>query len=355
MIASASLITLLNAMVSTGGLMAMRNLQLKRYSIVELSAMAIGYAVMIPAAWYWRSAWALLLGAGVITLVTAVCSYFVYGWRKHAFQLDRPALRELVGFGLWMALTSAIGFALFQGDRLIVGKVLGVSALGVYFIAQTWAGALNDAVSFTLSRVFLPAIAGMHRADGNSQRISEIRDFMSRSLIIPMATVSASTNSLIAFLYKPVMHGAGPVLQIMVATTWFSLQETFYNQQFMAEGSPAKRLPGQLASLALLAVLLFIFWGQLGIVGFAMLYAAITAFRVLVIIFWGNNFRITASDVTNTAAFLVLSSVMSWFARFLELYCSSFVTLLVLGVLTLPPAAWVAMKSLKRTNEILNR
>jgi O-antigen/teichoic acid export membrane protein len=355
MIASASLITLMNSMVGTGGLMAMRNLQLKRYSIVELGAMLVGYAVMIPAAWYWRSAWALIVGAAVIIAVTATCSYFVYGRRTHKFTLDREALRELVGFGLWMMLTSAIGFALFQGDRLIVGKVLGVAALGVYFIAQTWAGALNDAVNFTVTRVFLPAMSTVHRADGNSDRIAEIRNLLSRALVIPMATVSASATALIAFLYKPEMQGAGPVLQIMVATTWLSLQETFYYQQFMAEGNPSKRMPGLLASIVLLAIALVVFWGKLDIVGFALLYAVITACRVLVIILWGNNFRITASDVTNTAAFLVLSSVMAWFARFLEIYCSSFVTLAILGILTLPPAAWVAVKSLKKTNEILNR
>jgi O-antigen/teichoic acid export membrane protein len=89
-----------------------------------------------------------LLGWSVSDIVWAIsatravglAAYLVVVRRHLAFQLQefvRPeALRSLVRFGSWVALSSVLGPILVYSDRIVVGSVVGAGAVGVYAVSH---------------------------------------------------------------------------------------------------------------------------------------------------------------------------------------------------------------------------
>lgn len=109
-----------------------RELKFRSLAIIDLSSFLIGYAgVAIPMA---------MMGFGVWSLVSAhIGQVFIrtigtlwFGPRLGMPLLSRVASKELLQYGVGLSLGRIASFVADQGDSLIVGKLLGASALGVY-------------------------------------------------------------------------------------------------------------------------------------------------------------------------------------------------------------------------------
>ena len=138
--------------------MLMRSFQQGRRAIVDVGAFFPGAAVSIGLAAAGWGPMALVWGslAGNVTAVTLV--YLLApcrplpGWRGS----DAGAL---VKCGLPFAATSAVYLATLNVDYVVVGRVLGTTALGLYLLAfnlSTWPANL---VSLSIRRVSIPAFS----------------------------------------------------------------------------------------------------------------------------------------------------------------------------------------------------
>ena len=113
---------------------AHRHLMLGRLTALELIAQAVGIAGMVVLALATQSVIALVLG-GVINAVTrlALTHLFLPG-PGNRFRWDRNVAGELIGFGKWIFLSTALWFVTSQGDRIILGRYLSMEMLGLYNI-----------------------------------------------------------------------------------------------------------------------------------------------------------------------------------------------------------------------------
>ncbi|MGN6326412.1 lipopolysaccharide biosynthesis protein [Pseudolysinimonas sp.] len=94
----------------------------------------LGAAVSVALAILGMGAMSLAIGRVVGSGVSGII-FFIVSPHPLRFGLDRAVLRELLGFGLPLAGTSLIAFAIGYADQVVVGAVLGPVSLGFYVLA----------------------------------------------------------------------------------------------------------------------------------------------------------------------------------------------------------------------------
>ena len=194
-----------------------RRLKLVPLVYTELAAQVLAVVVMLAWAWWRPSVWALLAGALVSALVTTVGSHVLaVGYRNH-FHWDRESARELFVFGRWLAGSSILTFLSAQGDRLLLGRLLGTTQLGIYSVAVMLSVAFGDAITRIASGVLFPAFS---RAYGEGlERLRQVYQkarFTLDVLVMPgLGALSILGTTLVSLLYDARYLQAGWMLQVL--------------------------------------------------------------------------------------------------------------------------------------------
>jgi O-antigen/teichoic acid export membrane protein len=196
-----------------------RNVDLKPLVIWETASQIFGLLCMIGLAWYLRSVWALAFGAVVRMSVAMMTSQFLIPGRKLKFTWDQAAAHELVRFGKWIFLSTAVTFFINQGDRALLGLFMTKQTLGLFAIATVWSKMSSLALQRLNSHVMLPIYAKLYNRDDVQLRR---RVFQARlgliALFVPlMWALSLGGQWLIDVLYDARYADAGWMLQILAA------------------------------------------------------------------------------------------------------------------------------------------
>lgn len=147
---------LIGGFANIGVIYFQKELEFHKQFVYQLSGTFADIAVAISAAFLLRSVWALVLGLLAGNLVRLPVSYFVHPYRPRlSFNLHQ--FRELFGFGKWVLGSSIILFLLHQGDDALVGKVLGITALGFYQLAYRLSNMPATEITHVISQVTFPA------------------------------------------------------------------------------------------------------------------------------------------------------------------------------------------------------
>jgi O-antigen/teichoic acid export membrane protein len=85
-------------------------------------------------------------------------------------KIDRDSMREILGFGVFSWMQALAGVIFYNADRLVVGAIMGTSALGIYAICIQATQPIHGITSAALNFVF-PHISARHEAgETNSLR-----------------------------------------------------------------------------------------------------------------------------------------------------------------------------------------
>ena len=129
-----SITFLLSALSSIQIAILRRTLAFRSLAIRALVAALGGGVIGIVLAFMGWGAWALVgqqIGAAVFSVLTL---WGVSDWRP-GFTFSRPHFRELFGFGMHVTGSDILNFLSRNVDNLLVGAVLGDTALGLYSVA----------------------------------------------------------------------------------------------------------------------------------------------------------------------------------------------------------------------------
>ncbi|WP_295582052.1 flippase [uncultured Lamprocystis sp.] len=154
-----------------------------------------------------------------ILLLFGLCRRHVPLTRQPAF--DAGLLRSLLGYGGWITVTAVVGPLLAVADRLIIGKVLGASAVTFYTIPH---GLVSRGVMLagSLSAAIFPRFAACTRSDRD--------DLMSRALAA-LAVVMTPVVFMAIWFVDPffgfwlgpdIASRSAPVAQVLLLGLWFN-------------------------------------------------------------------------------------------------------------------------------------
>jgi O-antigen/teichoic acid export membrane protein len=217
---------------------AHRHLLLGRVTMLDLASQIIGIVVMVVLAWATGSVWALVAGSVVGAAAKLALTSALLPGAANRFRWDRAAGRELLGFGKWILLSTICGFAMAQGDRLILGAYLTLEQLGIYNIGYFLASfpwLLGGAVTM---KVMIP----LYRDDppgakaANAARLRRLRWGMTSVLILLLAGMALGGVPLVGLLYDDRYAAAGAIVVMVACVQMPAVIGMTYDQAALAAG-----------------------------------------------------------------------------------------------------------------------
>ncbi|WP_417462998.1 oligosaccharide flippase family protein [Kordiimonas sp.] len=158
------------------------------------------------AAWFgdWRVAlYALLAQTGLATLTSHLMAE-----RPYRPALDCIIIRRSLRFGWPILVNALLLFLVFQGDKLIVGRVLGMEALAIFAMGMTLTLTPTLIIAKSAQNFFLP-------------QLSAARDTQ-RYWVIANRTLQSVTGAALVFLFAIVVFG-GSILHGFLGEKYASL------------------------------------------------------------------------------------------------------------------------------------
>jgi O-antigen/teichoic acid export membrane protein len=217
---------------------AVRDFEQKKVVLAEFVSQLAGLLTMLIIGYFTRSIWALVGSGLVAALAMTLLGHFWFSGPHNRLHWERSALREVVVFGRWMLLSSAVGVLAMNGDRIWFGGSMSASELGVYSIAVLFLGALQMGMQRLLGAVALPAFSEAARVNDTARlhalyvRFKLMFDLVSLFLC-GLAWVLSPL--LIHFLYDERYAGAGEMLAIL-SLSFFTWRFAVAHQLWLALG-----------------------------------------------------------------------------------------------------------------------
>jgi len=126
-------------------------------AVDALPQLAATIAAWPLAAWLgdWRVVlWCSLLQAALSAALSHVLAERRYGWSR-----DRAVARRIVAFGWPLVVNAVLMFAIFQGDRIVVGTSYPLADLGAYSLAFSITFVPTSVLARVATAVFLPLLS----------------------------------------------------------------------------------------------------------------------------------------------------------------------------------------------------
>lgn len=153
-----ALVPVIDALGNIGVVELRRELTFGPYYVLHTSGVIADLCVAVPLAFWLENAWALVGGWLALTGVQTVVSYGLHPYRP-TLRLGRARVGELLGFGRWVLGSTAIGWLINDGVHAMVGRLLGVQALGLYQMAWRVAALPTTDVTQVVATVTVAAYA----------------------------------------------------------------------------------------------------------------------------------------------------------------------------------------------------
>lgn len=257
---------------------ASRKINLGRQTVIGLGAQVIGLLVMIGLAWFWPTVWALVIG-GLISSATGVwLNHRLLDGMPNRLRWDPAAARELMGFGKFIFISTIAGFFVNQGDKLVLGRLVTLTDLGIYNIAfglAMFPGAIGNMLAekilFPLYREIRPS-QGIH----NLRKIRRARNLLTGSLVAINGGLALAANLLVVILYDPRYAPAGPMLVIFALAAMPNALIIGNSQLLLAEGNSKDFSKLTVIMSALNFVYMFAGFWLLGMMGILLVKALVT-------------------------------------------------------------------------------
>jgi O-antigen/teichoic acid export membrane protein len=196
---------------------AQRELQTRALTRLELVSQISGMLVTISGAWLTRSVWSLLVGTLAAALARTVLSYRMLHGPAYTLCWERDSLRDIVGFGKWIFLSSIIGFAAAHGEKLILGSKLPVAAFGVYSIAALLLTAIVGLIGNLNAHLVFPSLSeALRSGDDVARRVySRVQQIADAILGLIAGATFVLGSRVVHLLYDARYADAGWMLELL--------------------------------------------------------------------------------------------------------------------------------------------
>lgn len=210
------------------------------------------------------------VGAIVLSATTDVILSFVLFTIRPRFRFLKTYLSEIVGYGKWVTLTGIGSWFSSELDDMIVGRLYGVGALGIYQAGYKISTLPVTEIAGTVNQVSFPVLSKSRRDSRTFRRI-----FWS-SFLISNAIGAGVASLLLLFpeLLVRLLLGADwlpviPVIRILALFGVLRTVESSVQPLLLSVGKPQVATIGNFLKVIGLVAGLMI-WGRQGVEGVAL-------------------------------------------------------------------------------------
>lgn len=255
------------AFTNIGVIHFQKELEFNKQFIYQLSGTLTDFVVAIVAVLILGNVWALVFGLLAGKAAMFITSYFIHPYRPH-LSFDIGKVKELFGYGKWILGSSVLVFLVTQGDDILLGKLLGVNALGLYQMAYLISNLPATEITHLISQVTFPVYSKIQNDVSKLReaylRVLQLTAFLSFP-IAGLICVLAPDFTMI-FLGEKWMPMV-PAMQVLVFAGLVRSIAATSGPIFYAVGKPKIDTKWQIVRFFVIAVLIYPFtikWEVLG-------------------------------------------------------------------------------------------
>lgn len=269
---------------TTGYATSNRKINLGKLTVVELATTISGIVAMVIWAAVSPTVWALA-GGGVISAIFSVAlGHLVLNSHSHKIHWDRSSAKELIKFGKWIVLSSAITFAAQNGDRLVLPKVLSIYDLSYYYIAMMLSRLPVNIFGQIASKVLFPVYSESFNRGEYTKIAYAVRKFamLSAPAYLVPAIFIIWSDQIIELLYDDRYFAAASPLAVLSIGVWFAMQRSAQSGLLLAVGDSRGSMIINLVKFSVGMPIAILLGVSEGLVGFCAGIAVSEAFSYMV-------------------------------------------------------------------------
>jgi O-antigen/teichoic acid export membrane protein len=215
---SASISQLFAAVVLLPGLgviplaLLRRSLDYRRAALIESVSKVAGMGVGIGFAYYLRSPAALVIGQGAAAGLTALAA-LVAARREVTLAFSSSDARGLLAFTGHVSGQSIVYYGLYNAPSLVISRMFGTAALGVYSRANTLVTLPNFHLWIGVTRTLYPLISRARNDVARLRQLIESTTISTTGVVWPLfAAVAGAAPLVVAIVLGPRFSDAATLL-----------------------------------------------------------------------------------------------------------------------------------------------
>lgn len=240
--ASAELLRLISPVFVLGGVSAvsrgllLRRLDFRRISVIEMTSLACGAAGAVGMAVGGLDAKAIVLGALLASLVTAVL--LMASVRPPLPRWHRTPLREVMGFGLPASAAGLTYVAITNATLVVAAARLASAQVGLYWRAFQLGVVYQDKISGIMMRLAFPVYSRTSNLD-ELRRFHERATRIHAAVLLPLLSLLIVTApDLVPWVFGERWAPAVEPVQVLCVAGMIAGILTGYPQIMLAAGRP---------------------------------------------------------------------------------------------------------------------
>jgi len=322
LLAVVALSCIINGFNSTGLLTLSRHMGVRRLFAIDFSTQIVGLAITVAWAWRWPSVWALVGGSLISSAYRLVLSHMqsVTPGVRNRWALDRKSLKDIVHFGKWIVLGTAFYFFASQADRLLLGRMVSLTTLGIYGIAFQISDVPRSIINAFSQRVGFPFVAKLMQLPQSDfrSRFLRYRGYALSAGAVMLSAMVVWGDLLILKFYPARYHEGSWMIPVLAVGLWHTLLYTTTQPVLFSLGKSTYNAVGNALYCAAMLIgipLGFKFFGLPG----AVVAVAAGDFPLYVVTQFGaqrEGVRPLRQDMLLTLLFLALLAVGFGLRRF---------------------------------------
>lgn len=243
----------LKALANTHDALCKKDLRFRARLIPEIGLAVVKAALTVALAGVGFGVWSLVWGHLAATGARAALLWLVVPWRP-AWRWPKGLLRPVLSYGGWIMLVNVLAMVVHHVDYVVVGRMLGVAALGFYQIAYKVPETVVILLVWQTSMVLFPAFS---RASASGRSVGEA--YLTALRYFSLLALPAAVG--LFFLAGPVVlalfgeswRPSIPILRALAVYTGLRALGTHAGDVVKAQGRPKL-----LATLAVLKALVLV-------------------------------------------------------------------------------------------------
>jgi PST family polysaccharide transporter len=347
-----------------------RQMRFGYLAILDASSYLAGFAAAFSIALFVPSVWALFAAPVVASIVGALGAWIGVSWRP-GFPQRHESVRDMVRFGGGLTGFNLFNFVARNGDNVLIGRVWGELALGLYDRAYKLLLFPLQQVNNPLSRVMMPALSRLQE-DPERYRHAYLRTLQQILLLTVPGVVFliASADKVVPLLLGAQWAEAAPIFRLLGVSALVQPMNSTMGWLFMSQGRTGDLLRWGAFSAAscMAAFVAGLPWGALGV---AAAYSLTELFVRLPALWWYVTRRgpVRLGNLVETALPFLLGGGLAYVGTWVVLNhlatvntpisliagaCLSY-ALAILGLTILPAGRRTIGESFTLITEILRR
>lgn len=233
------LTSVISGFASTSIFTLNRRMQIGRVTLMELIPQCLSLATMALWAMWSPSVWALVAGGLTHSVVRMLLSHLWNRGPRDGWGWDRASVAALARFGRWVFLSTVVTFFATHLDRILLGRMLSLTELGLYSIGMTFARVATHTTSRLGSVVLFPLLA--KRRDDPPALIRACIKARRSILWVGGAVCVAFAifaPTFFRMLYTEAYAGAGIISRWLALYIWFHILQISMSRIPLALGAP---------------------------------------------------------------------------------------------------------------------